>query len=90
MVFKTQVISALDGDSISIENLMDDFSETEKDSKEGESKFSKIMEDQKWVSAFVISNRESLSFSNYISSASLKGLPSVSFEIETPPPDTIA
>ena len=89
MLFKTQLISCLAKNDISIENAFDDYSEneSEKEGKEAETKLSKSMEDQKWVISFDLLNNSKLTFSNYIRSSNFKGLPSVSIEIETPPPD---
>lgn len=89
MVFKAQLFSVMNGQDSSIENLIGDYAEneSEKESKEAESKVSKTMEEQKWLRTFDLLNNSSLTFSKYISSASLKGLPSISLEIETPPPD---
>ena len=89
MLFKTQLVGAMNGKNVSIENIMDDYSENEngKEGQEAESKLTKSLEAQKWLIAFDFLNKASLTFSQYISSAGIKGLPSVSFEIETPPPD---
>ena len=84
MVFKAQIFSLINSQDASIEKMMGDYAENE---SEKESKVSKAMEEQKWLMTFDILNNSSLTFSQYISSASLKGLPSVSLEIETPPPD---
>ncbi len=89
MVFKAQLFRVMSGQDASIEKIMGDYAENEneKEGKGAKSKLTKSLEEQKWLMTFDILNNSSLTFSQYISSASLKGLPSVSLEIETPPPD---